>query len=95
MGLSRPVTRGNCAPPGAPLPRLPRPPMPSAELNGLQIHYDVHGEGDPLLCVHRPACDRRAWAIPRQGHGVMWEAAEQSNTAVTEFLAATPAEAVR
>jgi 3-oxoadipate enol-lactonase len=33
--------------------------------------------------------------IPRQGHGVMWEAAEQFNTAVTEFLAATPVEAVR
>ena len=37
--------------------------MPSAELNGLEIFYDVHGEGDPLLCVHGLACDRRAWAM--------------------------------
>lgn len=57
--------------------------MPSAELNGLEIHHEVHGEGDRLLCVHGLACERRA------------DGAEQFNTAVTEFLAATPAEAVR
>jgi pimeloyl-ACP methyl ester carboxylesterase len=37
--------------------------MPHADLNGFQIHYDVHGEGDPLLCVHGLGCDRRAWAL--------------------------------
>jgi 3-oxoadipate enol-lactonase len=37
--------------------------MPHADLNGFQIHYDVHGEGDPLLCVHGLGCDRRAWAM--------------------------------
>src|SRR5436190_9530418 len=40
--------------------------MPHAELNGLDIHYDVHGEGDPLLCVHGLGCDRRAWALQIQ-----------------------------
>jgi 3-oxoadipate enol-lactonase len=40
--------------------------MPSAELNGLEIFYDVHGEGDPLLCVHGLACDRRAWVMQIQ-----------------------------
>lgn len=37
--------------------------MPHAELNGFEIHYDVHGEGDPLICVHGLGCDRRAWAL--------------------------------
>jgi 3-oxoadipate enol-lactonase len=37
--------------------------MPHADLNGFDIHYDVHGEGDPLVCVHGLGCDRRAWAL--------------------------------
>src|SRR6476646_1008841 len=37
--------------------------MPHAALNGFEIHYDVHGEGDPLICVHGLGCDRRAWAL--------------------------------
>src|SRR2546423_15178371 len=37
--------------------------MPHADLNGLDIHYEVHGEGDPLICVHGLGCDRRAWAL--------------------------------
>jgi 3-oxoadipate enol-lactonase len=40
--------------------------MPHADLNGLDIHYDVHGEGEPLLCVHGLGCDRRAWALQIQ-----------------------------
>jgi 3-oxoadipate enol-lactonase len=40
--------------------------MPHADLNGLEIHYDVHGEGDPLLCVHGLGCDRRAWVLQIQ-----------------------------
>jgi pimeloyl-ACP methyl ester carboxylesterase len=37
--------------------------MPHADLNGFEIHYDVHGEGDPLVCVHGLSCDRRAWVL--------------------------------
>jgi pimeloyl-ACP methyl ester carboxylesterase len=33
--------------------------------------------------------------IERQGHGVMWEGADEFNAAVTEFLASTPSEALR
>jgi pimeloyl-ACP methyl ester carboxylesterase len=33
--------------------------------------------------------------IEGQGHGVMWEGADQFNAAVTEFLAATPTQALR
>lgn len=40
--------------------------MPHADLNGFQIHYDVHGDGDPLICVHGLGCDRRAWALQIQ-----------------------------
>ena len=37
--------------------------MPSADLNGFEIYYEVHGEGDPLVCVHGLGCDIRAWAL--------------------------------
>jgi pimeloyl-ACP methyl ester carboxylesterase len=37
--------------------------MPHADLNGYDIHYDVHGEGEPLICVHGLGCDRRAWVM--------------------------------
>jgi pimeloyl-ACP methyl ester carboxylesterase len=40
--------------------------MPHADLNGFEIHYDVHGEGDPLVCVHGLSCDRRAWVMQVQ-----------------------------
>jgi 3-oxoadipate enol-lactonase len=37
--------------------------MPHADLNGLEIHYDVHGEGEPLLCIHGLGVDRRGWVL--------------------------------
>jgi 3-oxoadipate enol-lactonase len=37
--------------------------MPHADLNGFEVHYDVAGAGEPLLCVHGLGCDRRAWAL--------------------------------
>src|SRR5436190_10594949 len=37
--------------------------MPHADLNGFDIHYDVYGDGEPLVCVHGLGCDRRAWAL--------------------------------
>jgi pimeloyl-ACP methyl ester carboxylesterase len=37
--------------------------MPHAELNGNTIHYDVHGDGEPLLCVHGLGVDRRGWVL--------------------------------
>ena len=33
-------------------------------MNGQQLYYEVHGEGEPLLCVHGLACDTLAW-IPQ------------------------------
>src|ERR687897_2379071 len=41
--------------------------MAIAEVNGQRLYYEVHGEGEPLLCVHGLACDTLAW-IP-QIHG--------------------------
>jgi 3-oxoadipate enol-lactonase len=35
--------------------------MPIAEVNGQKLYYEVHGEGEPLLCVHGLACDTLAW----------------------------------
>ena len=47
--------------------------MPHADLNGLQIHYDVHGEGDPLVCVHGLGCDRRAWVMQIQPFSALYK----------------------
>ena len=38
--------------------------MATAEVNGQRLYYEVHGEGEPLLCVHGLACDTMAW-IPQ------------------------------
>ena len=35
---------------GWPASTLPR--MAIAEVNGQQLYYEIHGEGEPLLCVH-------------------------------------------
>src|SRR4051794_39171420 len=48
--------------------------MPHAALNGFEIHYDVHGEGDPLICVHGLGCDRRAWALQIQPFSEQYQA---------------------
>jgi pimeloyl-ACP methyl ester carboxylesterase len=32
-----------------------------AEVSGQRLYYEVHGEGEPLLCVHGLACDTLAW----------------------------------
>ena len=38
--------------------------MAIAEANGQQLYYEIHGEGEPLLCVHGLSCDTLAW-IPQ------------------------------
>jgi 3-oxoadipate enol-lactonase len=38
--------------------------MPIADVNGQRLYYEVHGDGEPLLCVHGLACDTLAW-IPQ------------------------------
>ena len=38
--------------------------MGIAEVNGQRLNYEVHGEGEPLLCVAGLACDTLAW-IPQ------------------------------
>src|ERR687897_214490 len=47
--------------------RLYASAMAIAEVNGQQLYYEVHGEGDPLLCVHGLACDTLAWIPQIQG----------------------------
>lgn len=75
--------------------------MPHAELNGLEIHYDVHGEGDPLLCVHGLGCDRRAWALQIQPFSESYKAVffdnrdvGQSSLAPSDYSTADMAEDV-
>jgi 3-oxoadipate enol-lactonase len=37
--------------------------MPTTEANGQTIYYEVHGEGEPLMCVMGLAADTLAWAL--------------------------------
>jgi 3-oxoadipate enol-lactonase len=38
--------------------------MAIAMVNGQRLYYEVHGDGEPLLCVHGLTCDTLAW-IPQ------------------------------
>ena len=37
--------------------------MPTLEANGQQLYYEVHGGGEPLLCVSGLAMDTLGWAL--------------------------------
>lgn len=37
--------------------------MPSLEIDGRSLFYEVHGEGEPLLCVHGLSVDTLGWAL--------------------------------
>jgi pimeloyl-ACP methyl ester carboxylesterase len=63
--------------------------MPNAELNGFDIHYDVHGDGDPLICVHGLGCDRRAWALQIKPFSESYQAVFFDNRDVGQSSLAT------
>ena len=35
--------------------------MPKAKVNGIDLYYEVHGEGFPLVWSHEFAGDHRSW----------------------------------
>jgi 3-oxoadipate enol-lactonase len=37
--------------------------MPTIEANGQTLYYEVHGDGEPLLCIQGLAADTLAWAL--------------------------------
>ena len=37
--------------------------MAHADVNGQRIYYEVHGEGEPLLCVHGLSLDTLSWLM--------------------------------
>jgi len=37
--------------------------MPTVEVNGQTLYYEVHGEGEPLLCVMGLSADTLAWML--------------------------------
>lgn len=37
--------------------------MPTATANGVDLYYEVHGDGEPLLCVMGLATDTLAWSL--------------------------------
>jgi len=63
--------------------------MPYADLNGFEIHYDVRGEGEPLLCVHGLGCDRRAWALQIEPFAQRFQAVFFDNRDVGQSSLAT------
>jgi 3-oxoadipate enol-lactonase len=63
--------------------------MPHAAVNGFDIHYEVHGAGEPLLCVHGLGCDRRAWALQIEPFGERFEAVFFDNRDVGQSSLAT------
>ena len=40
--------------------------MPHADCNGQRLYYEVHGEGEPLFCVHGLSVDTLGWALQVQ-----------------------------
>ena len=43
--------------------------MPTAEVNGQSLYYEVHGDGEPLLCVMGLAANTLAWTLQFQAFG--------------------------
>jgi len=39
--------------------------MPEARINGVRLHYEIHGSGGPLVLVHEFAGDSAAGGIRR------------------------------
>lgn len=37
--------------------------MPKADVNGLQMYYEVHGSGTPLVCISPLGGDHASWAL--------------------------------
>ena len=37
--------------------------MPSLDIDGRSLYYEVHGQGEPLLCVHGLSVDTLGWAL--------------------------------
>jgi 3-mercaptopyruvate sulfurtransferase SseA len=37
--------------------------MPYSVRNGLRIHYEVHGDGPPMILIHANPFDRRLWVF--------------------------------
>ena len=35
--------------------------MPHADCNGQRLYYEVHGEGEPLLCIHGLSASTLGW----------------------------------
>lgn len=63
--------------------------MPHADLNGFELHYDVHGEGEPLVCVHGLSCDRRAWVMQIEPFSAQYQAVFFDNRDVGQSSLAT------
>ncbi|MDP6559559.1 MAG: hypothetical protein QF619_05490 [Candidatus Binatia bacterium] len=38
--------------------------MPYCSVSGIRIHYEVLGEGFPLVLIHASPCDCRLWLDP-------------------------------
>ena len=39
-----------------------------AEINGMRMYYEMHGEGEPLVMLHGFTGSSAKWIIPNGGH---------------------------
>jgi 3-oxoadipate enol-lactonase len=37
--------------------------MPHVDANGQRLYYEIHGEGEPLLCIHGLSVDTLGWTL--------------------------------
>ena len=63
--------------------------MPTAEVNGQTLYYEVHGEGEPLLCVMGLAANTLAWTLQMQPFGERHQAVFFDNRDVGQSSMAT------
>lgn len=58
--------------------------MTTARVNGVTLHYEVEGEGPPLLLI--AGLGARLQVLPRGSHGMAIEYTPETVNAVVAFL---------
>jgi pimeloyl-ACP methyl ester carboxylesterase len=68
--------------------------MPEAEVNGVRLFYEEHGEGPPILCIHGVGSSALAWssalpALARLGRVIAYDRRGHTRSPLPDRAAAT------